>query len=165
MIFGIGLPRTGTNSLIRALRNLGYQIEGYGPYADRYSRIAGKDGALDGTVCVDYPFLDELYPGSKFICTTRDIEHWIESSLKMLHRPNAGYDPKNREAVYGRCFPDRYDLAHLHKRHYESVANYFADREGDVLYMDVTRGDGYDVLCPFLDKPVIDRKFPHKYKS
>jgi 3'(2'), 5'-bisphosphate nucleotidase len=40
------------------------------------------------------------------------------------------------------------------------VATYFRDRPNDLLIIDVTAGEGWEKLCPFLGKPIPDLPFP-----
>jgi len=79
-IFGIGLPRTGTTSLAKALRTLGYKGENY--------CILQKEGTKDKDILsfkVDNGFFNtykELFydtPAAKFILTTREIGSWKRS--------------------------------------------------------------------------------------
>ncbi len=39
---------------------------------------------------------------------------------------------------------------------------FFRERTGDLLVMDITQGDGWDKLCPFLKKIIPDAHFPQK---
>ena len=39
-------------------------------------------------------------------------------------------------------------------------ARYFADRPGDLLEIDISRGGGWEPLCAFLGEPVPDVAFP-----
>src|SRR5215212_6804140 len=91
-VFGIGLSRTGTTSLTKALRILGYRavhcplsivrFNGKGlqlsaEVVDRY------DAFTDSPVARMYRELDYACPGSKFILTTRPIEKWMASVRRM----------------------------------------------------------------------------------
>ena len=46
------------------------------------------------------------------------------------------------------------------KRHNKMVKYYFKDRPGDLLVMDITNGDGWELLCKFLKKPIPNKKVP-----
>ena len=86
-VFGIGLSRTGTQTLNRALQMLGYEAAHYPPITCyRLGRAlldldeAGKYDALtDIPVARFYKELDSAFPGSKFIMTVRNPDDWIES--------------------------------------------------------------------------------------
>jgi hypothetical protein len=61
-------------------------------------------------------------------------------------------DPLGNESVY----VERYE------RHNREVLEYFAGRPKDLLVLDLTGGDGWPQLCPFLGHPVPDVPFPWK---
>ena len=50
-------------------------------------------------------------------------------------------------------------------RHTNEVEAYFEDQPRRLLVMNITQGDGWDLLCPFLDKSVPDIMFPHANTS
>ena len=45
-------------------------------------------------------------------------------------------------------------------RHTQEIKDYFSGRENDLLIMDITKGDGWEKLCPFLDKPIPSENIP-----
>ena len=66
-----------------------------------------------------------------------------------------------RIAVYGLTQRrNRAHMGHVYDRHHEGVMQYFKDRPDDLLVMNVLEGDGWEVLCRFLNKPVPDQPFP-----
>jgi len=94
-VFGIGLSRTGTTSLADALEGLGVStihfpsdpetrrelisfLDGE-TAALRLSVLELVDALTDTPVCAAYRALDQAYPGSKFILTTRDEDEWLRS--------------------------------------------------------------------------------------
>ena len=40
------------------------------------------------------------------------------------------------------------------------VLSYFRDRSDDILILDIISGDGWEKLCPFLDRDIPDVPFP-----
>jgi hypothetical protein len=42
------------------------------------------------------------------------------------------------------------------------VREHFADRPGDLLVLDITAGEGWDRLCPFLGLPEPGVPFPRR---
>ena len=70
-----------------------------------------------------------------------------------------------RAAVYGTYAFDRRRMAHVYDRHYRAVTEYFEDRPESLLVMDITRGEGWEKLCPFLGKAVLDAPFPNIKKK
>jgi hypothetical protein len=86
-VFGIGLSRTGTTSLSRALKQLGYQNSFHWT---RNGKILGwhdfflADAATDVPCSVQFEDLYHTFEKSKFIYTVRGIDEWILSIQKHL---------------------------------------------------------------------------------
>lgn len=172
MIFGIGLSKTGTHSLTRALELLGLRTIHYpdpaGMVAGRYREVlAGYDAATDISVSAFYRELDRVFPESRFILTTREIESWLDSvgdhRRRRDHLPIAPDCPKAiiRERVYGVRTFDEQAFREAFFRHREEVRAYFADRPDDLLEIDLCSDPSWDRLCAFLGRPVPGVPFPH----
>jgi hypothetical protein len=169
-VFGIGFHKTGTTSLGRALKLLGYRV--CGPVGVRDPRIAenAEDLALaevdrydafqDNPWPLLFRILDERYAGSRFVLTLRPPEEWIRSVVTHFGR---GSTPM-REFIYGRGRGSpRGNEAHYlrtYEDHNRRVLDYFSGREEDLLVLRITEGEGWDRLCPFLDEPVPATPFP-----
>ncbi len=89
-IFNIGLPRTGTTSLNRALNDLGFRSI-HNPKHFRKQAMEGRyhfDNddwqALTNFGEHFYPQLDQTYPNSKFILTVRDEMDWLNSWRRQI---------------------------------------------------------------------------------
>ena len=106
-IFGIGMPKTGTTSLHRALVELGFEALDFphdpatvaelraGNY--RLSILEQVDALTDTPIPAVFAQLDREYPGSKFILTVRDMDSWLESCRhSWFNQPDAVPDPKAR---------------------------------------------------------------------
>lgn len=107
-----------------------------------------------------YKEMDKVFPGSKFILTLRDPQKWVASVAK-----NFGTDvTPMREWIYGagRGFPKGNEAVYVERfeRHNREVLDYFSDRKQDMLIMNVTEGDGWEKLCPFLGHQIPDVPFP-----
>ena len=174
-VFCIGFHKTGTTSLDKALKLLGYRVTGPNntkdpDIADKVHRLAAElaekyDAFQDNPWPVLYREMDERYPGSKFILTMRKADAWIASQVRdfgrretpmrrWIYGEEAGC-PEGNEAVY----VERYE------RHNREVLEYFRDRPNDLLILDLPRGDGWPELCEFLGEPVPERPFPHANKA
>lgn len=85
-VFNIGLPKTGTSSLAKALEVLGIKCL-HNPHHLREEVMQGNfhfDSSGDWQAICNfgehfYPQLDQAYLGSKFILTERDLESWLKS--------------------------------------------------------------------------------------
>jgi Sulfotransferase domain len=172
-VLGIGLGRTGTTSLARALELLGYRAK-HCPdlwLDDAGELIISPDDVREFEALTDEPLIpifrqiDRDYPNSRFILTVRAMGPWLTS---IENNGNALTEYRARlpavrvlhETLYGTATFDREAFAAAHVRHVRDVRDYFAERPGDLLMMDVCAGDGWETLCPFLGKPVPDRPFP-----
>lgn len=170
-VFCVGFQKTGTTSMGAALEILGYRVTGGNWARDpEVSRVALQraletaplyDAFQDNPWPLLYKEMDKAFPGSKFIMTIRPPEQWLKSAVKGF---GTGTSPV-REWIYGegagspvgneRVWLDRYE------RHNREVLEYFANRPGDFMIMDLAAGDGWEKLCGFLGMPVPKVPFPH----
>jgi hypothetical protein len=172
-IFEIGVMKTGTTSLGKAFRILGFKHVGWRadcylpePYPNNTFKdswpamceVADKYETFTDGPWHDVPFQlwDKRYPGSKFIILERDDESWGKSNE--FWQTNVLDWDKQWES-------DRDGAIENHLNHkrtkYDKIKNYFKDRPDDLLVMNICDGDGWEVLCPFLDKPIPAVSFPH----
>jgi len=178
-ILGVGLSRTGTLSLHRALQMLGYKsihwelqilrdvIDGSNknPNFRRYDHV---DAVTDIPAAYFYRELFEIYPDCLFILTTRDAEDWYRSIQwhydQAVPMNMAGDEAKLEETrqlqklVYGSdtLIEDLYKIRFA--EHNNSVIQSIPPHQ--LLIMDVTAGEGWEKLCPFLNHPVPKNPFP-----
>ena len=68
-------------------------------------------------------------------------------------------------ALYGTTTFDRDVFLETYRRHNREVREYFADRPRDLLVLDITAGEGFEVLCPFLGIELPKEPFPHWNKQ
>ena len=182
-IFGIGLSKTGTTSLTRALTELGYRTIHYPFHILKYKknglelkpwRLRRYDACTDSPIARFFPELDAYYPGSKFVFLTRQIDSWLDSceshhiwpgqySENMLLRktPLIRRVMQLHRDLYGSVSFNRNGFAEAYHAHEQKVRDYFEDRPGDMLTIDICGGDGWEKLCPFLGKQIPARTFPH----
>jgi 3'(2'), 5'-bisphosphate nucleotidase len=92
------------------------------------------------------------------------MEGWLKSCKKQFTQKLAD----NQNDAHNRLFMDLYDSTvfdeQKFRKGYEDFVNgvlrYFADRPQDLLTLNVSAGDGWGTLCPFLGKPLPDIPFP-----
>ena len=187
-IFGIGFHKTGTTSLATALRILGYDtIHGdprnKSPYGDegrtlikmidagnyQLPTIKKYEAFTDNPYFSIWKELDQNYLGSKFILTIRDDQQWLQSCLKFYAgrriRPMRTWmfkeyaDPSLSETAR-RTWIEKY------QQHNQDIKNYFRSRPSDLLILDVSQGNTWNLLCSFLNKPIpAEIPFPKKNSS
>jgi hypothetical protein len=112
-----------------------------------------------------YRELDEAFPDSKFILTVRDETAWLSSCSRFFAKGTHQFfkwrqinlDMYGVESYSQTAFQDAY------ARHISAVQSYFNSRPNDLLVMNIPAGDGWEKLCPFLDKPVPEQPFPKNH--
>jgi len=170
-VFAIGLERTGTRSLARALENLGYSVTGQnGPlnrpriskvYRDVAIRTSYKAEAFYGNPWpLVFQDMSRLWPNAKFILTIRDPQEWVASMAKSF----GGTQTHIRRLQYGHGDPVGQEPQYIERMiaHETAVREYFREAPSSFLTMDITAGDGYKTLSDFLKKPFPEDGFPHE---
>lgn len=122
-----------------------------------------------------YEVLDQAFPGSKFILTVRSSpEEWYNSLVNfhaqitgsasvppgvedlekhVYRRRYAGWLLSMQKLVYG--YPsvllyDRQAYIGHYEMHNARVVNYFKDRPGDLLLLNLKHADAFEKLCQFV---------------
>ena len=172
-VFCIGFHKTGTKSLAIALRQLGYSVTGpngtHDPdikdnvYDMAYGLVDQFDAFQDNPWPILYKELDSRFPGSKFILTLRSPEAWILSQVRHF----GSRETPMRSWIYGEGCPKGNEQLYVARfeRHNHEVIGYFSGRSTDLLIMDLSKGDGWDKLCPFLGFDLPANTFPHANKA
>jgi hypothetical protein len=189
-IFGLGLTRTGTSSLTRALNLLGYRslhlpqddrtkdevkafLAGGGDRL-RLSVLKKYDALTDTPICAAFEGLDAAYPGSRFVLTVREKESWLESCQRFFwdwidpwllanpDNPSVDYIRAIHRKIYGTPTFDREQFSRAHDEYHERVRRHFRDRSEDLLTIDICAGEGWDPLCEFLALPHPGTQFPYE---
>lgn len=170
-IFCIGLNKTGTVSLHRALEHLGYTSLHWGGEAAYLGVLQAIDerkpvlAYLDDvdaysdieTLSINFDLADAQYPGSRFILTVRDVETWLDSRRRHVEK---NVERKARGDYTGSYLTvELDDWRDQWVEHHRRVAEHFRHRD-DLLVMNITAGDGWELLAPFLDQPIPLEPFP-----
>ena len=183
-IFGVGMQKTATTSLDCALKLLGFDsahwLDGKWAVAIlREMRAKGRSETLekhyalcDLPIAILFKELDRAYPGSKFILTVRDEVDWLVSARNHwsyehnTHRPDWDMYPAANlihRATYGQKHFDAAVFLARYRQHNAEVREYFRNRPDDLLEMDMTKGAGWQELCPFVERPVPNVDYPRAY--
>ena len=95
----LGISKTGTSSLAVALTQLGFRcVHGWPPWQLEQARAL-----VDVNAACRYRELDVMYPGSKFILTTREREPWLESCRRHWQRDRFQKSPAEVRFEYMWC--------------------------------------------------------------
>lgn len=166
-MFGLGLARTGTSSLAHAFSLLGFSAA---HLPGNIKKIDTCDFSDDVSVVMRFRWLDEQYPGSKFILTVREKKEWLNQCQKFFSLKPFPPGLKTRRwvfwvhrRVYGTHWFDREIWADAYDRHHAYVRWYFRNRPEDLLEMNICAGQGWERLCPFVGIDVPTIRFPHVY--
>ena len=181
-IFGIGFSKTGTTSLTRALRILGYKTNHFPYSALRFEagrlrldmeRISRWDAVTDSPVALFYDRLAEKFENAKFILTVRDIDSWLDScecnhvwpgdyvrNKGIRKLPHIRTILSLHHHVFGSERFHRATFRDAYERHVTQVREYFAANGHDLLVTDICGGDGWEPLCRYLGAPIPDQPFP-----
>lgn len=191
-VFGIGLNKSASSSLLDAWDILGHRKEIYWPESDHYrtevvmSAFTKNYKLMFDTVDAytyfkDRPFnvwdtykvLDKFYLDSKFILTVRDENKWWDSVDRWLNNliPNHHITEQMRLhkiEVYKHHFEatkfSKDQFIKYYREYNQKVRDYFKGRD-NFIEMDIPAGDGWNILCPFLGEPIPDIPFPHSNKN
>ena len=182
-IFGIGLSRTGTSSLNKALKILGYHsIHWFNPHTNTLIEDQDYllfDGFTDISVSYHFEKLYKTFPNARFIYTSRNMESWLRS-IRVHYKDRRGirvpseltmYDSTQRfQGLGGLVEMNLYAqhatweaaFQHFQKR----VFHFFKDKPSDrFLDLGICEGEGWDKLCTFLERPVPTIPFPNNNRG
>ena len=177
-IFGIGKPKTGSNSLCDALQVLGlncYHTGRANKHNDRalHNQLLTNNHQREAPLkhidskyhaLVDYPIhaifkeLHEDNPDAKFVLTYRPPDDVALSWCRMMQhkkQPLAERLPTNFEKFSNEV-----------RRHCTEVFEYFMPYPGSLLVLDSRDADAvkWSLLAKFLNKqPPKDKPFPHSF--
>lgn len=132
--------------------------------------VKENDSVCDVPIPAIFPQLDQNFPGSKFVYTFRDVDSWIESHKKVsfnrkIAKPGSGRE-YYRAILYGITAFDESRFRWVHRDHHRRVMDYFSgSRAQDCLVLNITAGEGWEKLCPFLERDIIEEPFPRRNKS
>ena len=176
-IFGIGLNKTGTTTLKRCYTHLDLgpiaPVKGKMVSRAKNSLINHKDyrpalKMAENFSCFEdrpwniwqmYCYLDNYFPGSRFILTVREpekwwrsVEHWLSQSkpwMASTYCRHLQVDNLLREP-----------MIRQYCRYNQEVRDYFTGRN-NFLEIDFENGGGWEPLCNFLERPIPELPFPH----
>lgn len=178
-VLGVGLPKTGTTSLKRALRLLGYpRVWGHNPaYCERYfagdfdcllKAFGEYRAAQDLPWALIYQLVYREFPDTLFVLTKRKTEDaWFDSLCAHAARKELlNRDYGVRERVFGYRKPDDNKGHHIdiYRKHIETVRDFFADK-GTLIEVSWDDGDAWGALCSALGLPLPNAPFPHANKK
>jgi hypothetical protein len=149
-ILNIGLPRTGTCSLNSAFKCLGYKSI---HYPKNINIINEFEAAAE--VSFSYQELENLYPNSLYIYTTRNFIDWVKSCHAHKIHKKPDWNPFwEQEKMW----------KEIHQQKEQSL-DFFKNFPHRPLIMNICEGNGWEKLCPFLNRPTPNQLFPNINQS
>jgi hypothetical protein len=176
-IFCVGFHKTGTTSLYAALTELGYRVSGTIGHRLTAERLHREGAALcistarkfDAVEDMPWPIffreLDAAFPGSKFVLTVRAPDAWFASIDKHFGDVDSEMHRFIYGAEHGRARDNRERWLAVMAAHNEAVRAHFAGRPDQFLEMNLTAGEGWARLAPFLGRAIPTTPFPVKNTS
>ncbi|WP_198571714.1 sulfotransferase [Pelagovum pacificum] len=154
-VFAIGMNKTGTSSLHRTFKELGFSSY----HGTRWTTGQNKwlmhafDCFSDG-VRPDFRTLDQNFPGSKFILNVRAFDDWAISRLKHIARDIAANGDGDR-AENWTASPDAINhWLDNREKHHSAILEYFAGRPDDLCIINfVTDANASTKVSDFLGRP------------
>lgn len=153
-----------------------------------FHRYDDVDAVVDLPAAYFYRELMDAYPDALVILTVRDLDDWwrsVKSHLnfygvtdekRIIHRlgerfgirrlREPRYDSfrrKVRNLAYGSATPHEFQYKKKYQDHNDLVMATVPPER--LLVMNISAGDGWDKLCPFVGRPIPNSPFPHDHKS
>ncbi len=165
-ILGVGLNNTAISSLHRALRLLGLSSLRHDDQRlrevfcqteqDRDFRLYDDvDAVLDIPSACFYEELLAAYPGCKCILTVRAETDWwngtkrhFNSNMGKIGIDHDSWERSLRNFVYGSSHPNEHTFRKRYREHNDRVIQSIPGDQ--LLVLDISAGDGWEKLCPFL---------------
>lgn len=174
-VFGIGLNKTGTSSLKRALVTLGYNhctMRGQmthkffnNSFGQIFKTVEDFDSFEDWPWPLMYRQVFEKYgETARYVLTRRSsAQAWLESLKAHTLVTNPHNNPRKR--VFGFDYPHGAEASHIafYENHLAEVRKFFADQNAGHVLCEVCweEGDGWQEICDFLKEPLPNAPFPH----
>lgn len=167
-IFGIGFHKTGTKSLASALTYLGYRVTGPNGVANpniaseaqqiAFELVEQYDAFQDNPWPILFRELYQRYPEARFILTVRPADAWLRSVVEHFGTKSTPM----REWIYGVGSPHGNEEIYVarYQRHNREVMDFFSDKANCLLVLDITAGEGWEKLCPFVGNDIPETSFP-----
>ena len=176
-VFCIGLNKTGTTSIGKALEILGFhKRKSYdSDLVKHWSQNNFEpilQAAKEHNNLEDWPWplvyqrMAKEFPEAKFILTKRNsAEDWYYSLCKHMQR--TGFSETSK-LVYGHYMPHDFkeEYIHFYQSHNKAVTSFFKGKNNqNLLVLNVTAEKSWESLCEFLNLPLPDADFPHLNKA
>lgn len=179
-IFGIGVARTGTTTLSKALNILGYKsihvecdvmevanINGQDSFSIKKDIIDNNDAIIGTPLSPCFEMLANKYPNAFFIITIRDSDSWLNScSLSFTEKlPMDDNHHALHRWLYDSILYDKDKFMYGYMNYVTKVLTFFNNNfKNRLLVYNICSGSGWNPLCNFLGNKIPDCPLPHESK-
>jgi len=168
-VFGVGLPRTGTQSLTMVAKMLGLKTSH--PRQGGYMPDEEVDFMADTPAWADWKELAEKYPNAGFILTIRDITLWESSFWNVLGtftRYTLKNPPREHDEIdymnylaYKKVFKSprfitQDNLPNIFREHNTAVMDYMKANNRDLLVLDVSKETALLQFTKWMDMELVN---------
>jgi hypothetical protein len=185
-VFGIGLSRTGTTSLNKALNLLGLRAFHWRfPPENRILRIEDAyycDAITDINAAFCFETLSRMFPNAKFVYTSRPLDSWVPSVVKHYDAETPA-DLKLRmqtfatgekpapsllnhsplyHAIHHALYTGHASWPEAYMAHDRSVRTFFKDSGRLLEFGLFDHNHGWNELCAFLERKIPTLPYPHE---
>lgn len=180
-VFGIGLSKTGTASLSKALTLLNYSTAHWtNSYSHDLLTIEDAplfDSLTDISISYLYKEIYSEYPNAKFVLTTRPVKKWEDSFLthyaRSLHATSFEhlkriildqYPPRFGQRyidIHNKLYFQHQNLQEAFHFHEQDVLNFFKGKEDQLLLLDVSQPNAFQNFSTFLRVNCPQNDFPN----
>lgn len=185
-VFGIGLSRTATRSLNKALNMLGLRAFHWRfPPENRLLRIEDAyycDAITDINAAFCFETLSRTFPNAKFIYTTRPIDTWTPSVIKHYGAARPA-DLKQRmralattetpvpsllnhaplyHAIHHALYTEHITWSDAYVAHDRAVKSFFANSPRLLEFDVFGRNHGWKELCTYVNRKMPQTPYPHE---
>lgn len=168
-ILSVGYPRTGTRTLWKALRTLGFNALHHDdervplfPAIDQNFRL--YDDVDAATEEIYWREVAGAYPDAKIILTVRDVDAWWASVQFVVNQNRCLLDPWKidrydhiQRLLYGSASPVEYLYKKRFVEHSQQVHERLSRR---LLVLRMTQDDCWKPLCEFLGVAIPNEPWP-----
>lgn len=171
-ILCVGFHKTGTTSFGTAMQQLGYRWQGWNTensllyHAGQVEKLLRLTDEYDCLEDLPWPLLYrevfDRHPDTKFVLTARkNMDVWFDSLARHCDRyPPAASDFRRHLYDLDNPREDPERVRRIHQAHIDDVRTFASDNNIPLLEICFEQGDGWEVLCPFLGKPIPATPFP-----